>query len=211
MLKKITRASLRTFLTRHTTSEQVLDVGSGGSSYGDLFPHRLTVDIDPARKPEVIADAHNLPFESESFQVILCTEVLEHLADPRKGIGEMWRVLKPGGKLILTTRFVYPLHDVPGDYWRFTKYGMRALFSEWHIEELVEETPTFSAIGVLLQRVAFQSKLRGGVFTKAILFMLAALCTRLNWLIVKEYGDIKKSTEEEHIISSGYYIVCHKK
>ena len=211
MFKKITRRSLGQFLARYATNERVLDIGSGGSSYHRFFPNRLAIDIDPKRKPDIVGDAHALPFKDGEFGTILCTEVLEHLHSPRVAIAEMHRVLTRGGMLILSTRFVYPLHDVPGDYWRFTKYGLRELFKEWEIIEIVEETQTFSTIGVLLQRIAFQTRLRFNVFAKFKLFILAWVFDHMNFLIKEEYGDIGKSSSEHTIMTSGYYIVCRKK
>ena len=211
MFRKITRRSLEKFLAKHATEERVLDIGSGGSSYPRFFPNRLAIDIDPARKPDIVGDAHALPFPDAEFGVIVCTEVLEHLKDPRLAISEMSRVLKKGGTLILTTRFVYPIHDSPHDYWRFTKYGLRELFQAWDVVELIEETQTFSTIGVLLQRIAFQTRLRLNMLAKFKLFILAWIFDHLNWLIREEYGDIGKSSTEHVIMTSGYYIVCKKR
>lgn len=211
MFQKITRRNLDVFLEKYATEQKVLDVGAGGSSYGRFFPNRLTVDIDPKRKPDIVADAHSLPFEDEEFERILCTEVLEHLKNPTKAISEMKRVLKNDGILILTTRFVYPIHDSPCDYWRFTKYGLRELFKEWDVLELVPETRAFSTIGVLLQRIAFQTKFKVNKLTKLKLFISAYVFNRINFLIKQEYGDIKKENKEEEIMPSGYYLVCKKK
>src|SRR3989344_2408900 len=119
MLRKITRRNLDIFLEKHRFEGRILDVGAGGSAYGKFFPNRVTVDIDFARKPDVVGDAHALPFKEEEFEMVLCTEVLEHLKNPSLALQEMKRVLKKDGLLVLTTRFVYPLHDTPGDYWRF--------------------------------------------------------------------------------------------
>jgi SAM-dependent methyltransferase len=211
MFQKITRKNLELFLRRHATEKHVLDIGAGGSGYDRFFPNRVAIDIDPSRKPDIVADAHQLPFEEGEFEMVLCTEVLEHLKQPQVAINEMHRVLKPGGKLILTTRFIYPLHDVPHDYWRFTKYGLKELFQEWDIVELEAETSTFSTIGVLFQRIAFQSKLKLNKLVKLKLFFLAYIFDHLNFLLKEEYGDIKKSMSEEHIMPSGYYVVCKKK
>lgn len=211
MFKKITRRSLETFLSAHASSEHVLDIGSGGSSYDRFFPNRVSIDIDPRRMPDIVGDAHALPFKDEEFGGIICTEVLEHLKDPRQAISEMKRVLKGGGELILTTRFVYPLHDAPHDYWRFTKYGLQELFKDWEIVELVPEVETFSTIAVLLQRISFQTTLRLNALAKLKLFVLAWIFDHVNFLIKTEYGDIKKSVAEKNIMTSGYYIVCRKK
>lgn len=210
MFKKITRKNLEKFLAKYATDERVLDVGSGGSSYDRFFPNRLTVDIDPKRKPEIVADAQNLPFKDDEFSFILCTEMLEHVKDPFKVEKEFYRILKKGGTLVLTTRFVFPLHDTPHDYWRFTKYGLQELFKEWNIVELVGETRTFSTIGALFQRIAFQSKLRFNKLAKLKLFIWASVFDKLNWLITKEYGDIKHKNSEVDIMPTGYYLVCKK-
>jgi len=212
MFKKITRKHLEVFLKRHESDKKTLDIGSGGSlyRYDRFFPNRVTVDIDPARNPEIIGDIHNLPFQNEEFEVVLCVEVLEHVLDPRKAIAEMHRVLKKGGTLVLTTRFVYPIHDAPHDYWRFTKYGLQELFKDWNVQELVPETHTFSALAILFQRIAYQTKLRFNAPVKFKLFLFAWIFNRMNWLVKSEYGDIKKETKESDIVTSGYYLVCKK-
>lgn len=210
-MRKITRRQLEKFLGKYASEKRALDIGSGGSSYARFFPNRLTIDIDPARKPEIVADAHALPFKDGEFEVVLCTEVLEHLIDPRKAVGEMRRVLQKGGLLILTTRFVYPLHDVPHDYWRYTKYGLHELFKEFEIVELRPEVETFSTIGVLLQRIGFQTNLRANAASKIIVYALASLFTHLDWLIRTEYGDIGKKERESGILASGYYLAARKR
>ncbi len=211
MFRKITREKLNLFLAKYATKDRVLDIGSGGSSYDRYFPNRVSVDIDPLRKPDIVADAHNLPFKDGEFEFVLCTEVLEHLKDPKRAISEMNRVLNRGGMLVLTTRFVYPVHDAPNDYWRFTKYGLRELFKDWEVVELVPETETFSTIGVLLQRIAFQTNLKFNKLLKLKLFFLAYIFNHINFLIKEEYGDIKKENVETQIMASGYYVVVKKK
>lgn len=211
MFKKLTRQKLDTFLSKHHSSVRVLDIGAGGSSYDRFFPNRISIDIDPKRNPDIVADAHDLPFSDEEFEMILCTEVLEHLKDPRRAIAEMRRVLKRGGKVIVTTRFVYPIHDSPHDYWRFTKYGLEELFKEWEVVECAAETEVFSTVAVLLQRIAFQTTLRLNKLMKLNLFIFAFLSDRLNFLLKSEYGDIRKLTKEDNIMPSGYYLVCKKK
>ncbi len=210
MYQKITRRALESFLSQNASSERVLDIGAGGSSYYKFFPNRVSIDIDPARNPDIVGDAHKLPFKDGEFNTILCTEVLEHLKDPRVAISEMKRVLVTGGVLILTTRFVYPIHDAPNDYWRFTKYGLAELFKEWEIIKLVPETENFSTIAVLLQRMTFQTSLYLNKLTKFFLLLTALIVHKLNFLIKGEYGDIQKRTREDHIMTSGYYLICKK-
>ena len=210
-MKKLTRKHLEPLLAEYATTEKILDLGSGGSSYQRYFPNRLTVDIDPLRKPDIVADAHHLPFKDEEFTFVLCTEMLEHVQDPFQVEKEIRRITAKGGTLLLTTRFTFPLHDVPHDYWRYTKYGLRRLFSEWEVLELRGETETFSTIGALLQRISFQTKLHLNKPMKALLEVLIWMFDHLNWLIVKEYGNIEKTRPETEIMPTGYYLVCRKK
>lgn len=211
MFKKISRKNLESFLERYKTLERTLDIGSGGSSYDRFFPNRLTVDIDPERRPQMVADAHELPFSDDEFASVLCTEVLEHVRDPFQVESELRRVTSPGGTLILTTRFAFPIHDAPGDYWRFTPYALKMIFKEWEIIELVPEANTMQTIAVLLQRIAFQTKMRLNKPMKALFFSLAWILEHANGLIKQEFGDIRHNRREGGILSSGYYIVCRKK
>lgn len=213
-MKKITRKNLEKFLEQHKTDVLILDIGAGkvktNHSYTKYFPNRLTVDVDSKREPDVVGDIHALPFQNESHEFLVCTEVLEHCHTPQKAVDEMKRILKPGGKLILTTRFVYPLHDVPHDYYRFTKYGLESLMKAWSHVEITPETDTFSAIGALLQRIGFQTKLRGGKITKLCIYIFAYIFEKLDFLLLKEYGDIQKETPDDHIMTTGYYVIAIK-
>ena len=210
-MKKITRKNLEKFLKKYATDKKILDVGSGGSSYERFFPNRLSVDIDPERRPDIVADAQNLPFQNEEFDFVLCTEMLEHTENPFAVEKELHRVLKVGGTLLLTTRFVYPLHDTPHDYWRFTKYGLLKIFREWELVEIIAETSSFSTIAALLQRIQFQSILKANKLSKLLMQLFIVLFDNLNWVLHEEYGDIKRKNREEDIMTTGYYIVVKKK
>jgi len=209
-MKKITRRNLEKFLSKYATNERVLDLGSGGSSYNTFFPNRIMVDIDSARNPDIVADAHNLPFKDEEFKFILCTEMLEHTKDPKQVERELYRITAPGGTLLLTTRFVYPIHDAPHDYWRFTKYGLKEIFKKWEVVELRGETDSFSTIAALLQRISFQSILKFNKVSKFLLLIMILIFDRLNYFLSFEYGDIKRTYKEKQIMPTGYYIVCKK-
>ena len=78
-----------------------------------------------AAKPSVFADAANLPFGDNLFDAIICLEVIEHVPDPHKVIIEIARVLKKGGIAWVSMPFLYPLHDAPFDFQRFTEFGIK--------------------------------------------------------------------------------------
>lgn len=136
-MRKKTRALLERFLQGQATRSRTLDIGCGPRPYRALFPNSVGLDLRGAI--DVRGSALALPFRSSSFPTLLATEALEHLPDPLAALEEFHRVLAPGGKLILTTRFVYPFHDPP-DYFRFTPLGLRTLaeragFSAIRIQE----------------------------------------------------------------------------
>jgi SAM-dependent methyltransferase len=211
MFGKITRPKLVAFLKERSTNQRVLYMGAGAGLFGDYFQNKVTLDIGPQSKPDHVADAHHMPFIDGEFETVVCVEIFEHFRDPQLVAQEINRILKPGGVLILTTRFIFPLHNTPFDFWRFTKYGLQEIFKDWNIVELIPDTKSFSTIGVLLQRIAFQSKVRGGKVTKFFLFALAFLLTKLDWLVTEEYSDITKKKVEFDLMPSGYYMVARKR
>lgn len=70
-------------------------------------------------------DIHDLPFENESFDAVVCISILEHVPYPLKAISELKRVLKPGGKIWVQLPWLYPYHEAPKDYWRASPDGLR--------------------------------------------------------------------------------------
>lgn len=75
-------------------------------------------------RPDVFGDASSLPFADDCFDTVVMLEVLEHVREPRAALCEIARVLRPGGKVLLSMPFLYPIHDAPHDYQRFTAHGL---------------------------------------------------------------------------------------
>ena len=94
---------------------------------GRTVPGYVNLDLIPMPGVDIAADAAQLPFPSEQFQRVECDAVLEHVRDPGRVVGELCRVLAPGGYLHLVTPFCHPFHEYPGDYHRFTPDGLRQL------------------------------------------------------------------------------------
>jgi SAM-dependent methyltransferase len=209
-MQKLTRQRLDTFLATHATTERVLDIGSGGANYARYFPNRIMVDIDPARKPDIVADTSEMPFKDGEFAFILSTEMLEHVLAPEKVIAELHRVLAPGGTLLLTTRFVYPLHDAPMDYWRYTRPTLERLFSHFTDVTIQAEAGAFTSLGILFERILLQTAVRGGKLTKAGILVISRLLTLFDGLIVTNYSDIHHRAAVPEILTSGYYVVAKK-
>lgn len=89
------------------------------------------VDVAPGPHVTIVADLQSCPqIASHSYDVIVCTQVLEHIANPFLAAAELDRILKPGGHLLLTVPAAYPYHAIPRDYWRFTRDSLQVLFGE---------------------------------------------------------------------------------
>jgi SAM-dependent methyltransferase len=115
---------------------RVLDVGCGVKPYYPFFASAASyVGVDVQENPG--ADVHGpveaLPLEDASFDVVLCTQVLEHVDDPAAAVRELHRVTAPGGRVLASTHGVMVYHPNPVDLWRWTHTGLERLFGvcEW--------------------------------------------------------------------------------
>lgn len=146
---------------------------------------RLYRSIDT---PDIYADATQIPLSNNSCDVALLLQVLEHLPDPVSALRETYRLLNKGGILILSTVQMYPLHDEPHDYLRFTKYGLRYLLDKagFRIQKHIEEGNVFVLIFqsvniylfTLLQNAARASK--GGFIYLLFFPLILDMTTLLN-------------------------------
>jgi SAM-dependent methyltransferase len=117
------------------TGSLVLDAGAGECRLRPLFRDHRYVSCDLGvgdstwnyRGLDCVCTLDTLPFRSRTFDGILLAEVLEHLAWPARSIQELGRVLRPGGLLYLSTPFMFPLHQIPHDYARHTRYGIEQM------------------------------------------------------------------------------------
>ena len=208
--RKLTRISLDRFIASHATGRRTLDIGAQNGPYAAHFPHRVALDIRRGIGVQIIGDTQALGIADATFDVVLCTEVLEHLPEPQQAVDEMFRVLKPGGQLLLTTRFLFPIHDAPHDYFRYTKYGLRHLLRRFEILELHEETDAVGTLAVLVQRLGMQAQTLGWRPLRAIWLLAAQAVRPLSFLITEEYGDSRRTTPERGIMTSGYHVACQK-
>lgn len=152
--------------------EMILDVGGGSpfqkgmAKYKKIFEGKnfKTLDVSAEYKPDIVGDIHNLPVSDNVVGAILCKSVLEHLEDPARAVSEMHRALKPGGKVLVYTHFIYPYHarrdPLAGgykDYFRFTEDGMNHLFRNFSKVEIRKEGGYFRAMGFFMP---LQAKLK---------------------------------------------------
>lgn len=143
-------------LPRHA-SGRMLDLGCGRVPFWEFYRQYVSdsycVDWQESSHSDSYLDAvadlnHALPLADESFDVVLLSDVLEHIRRPVSLLSEISRVLAPGGKLIMNVPFYYWLHEQPYDYYRYTRYGLDYMAREAGLDVVVLE-PTGGALEVL--------------------------------------------------------------
>ena len=112
---------------------RLLDAGSGRAPYLSALRSRgveiVTLDVeDRSGTTDLVADLQDMPeVETASMDTVLCTQVLEHVPRPWQAVAEIARVLAPGGHLILSVPHLSAIHEAPGDFYRYTRYGLDSL------------------------------------------------------------------------------------
>jgi SAM-dependent methyltransferase len=116
--------------------QTVLDAGAGEARHKAYFKRGRYIGLDAGygdsswdySKLDILGDLARIPLRNSSVDCILCMVVLEHTRNPREVLLEFARVLKSGGTLIMVVPFLWEEHQIPHDYFRFTRYGVRCLF-----------------------------------------------------------------------------------
>jgi ubiquinone/menaquinone biosynthesis C-methylase UbiE len=136
---------------------RLLDVGCGALPYKAMFDGHVSeyVGLDFVENPlaQLRGSAEALPVEDASFDVVLCTQVLEHCDDPARVVSELRRVTRPGGRVLASTHGVQVYHPSPTDHWRWTHTGLELLFTrnaDWSAFSIVPGGGTSACIGMLL-------------------------------------------------------------
>lgn len=118
-------------------SWKVLDVGIGGdkvrpSDNFRFFPtdHFDTLDMDNHWKPTIVGDICNPPIQSNTYDLVLICQTLEHVWDTKRALWECHRITKSGGWMIADVPFMYEYHESPDDYWRISHTALTRLCND---------------------------------------------------------------------------------
>lgn len=128
----------------------LLDIGAGECRYKKYFKKLVYKSQDVKQNTDKTIDY--VGAVKGKFDYILCTQVLEHLKEPQQAFKEFKHLLKPGGKLFLSTNFIYQLHMEPDDFYRFTEHGLRYLGKQagFKVEKLEPQGGLFQVVSYLL-------------------------------------------------------------
>jgi ubiquinone/menaquinone biosynthesis C-methylase UbiE len=177
----------------------VLDIGAGQGPYKKFLECDKYVPLDVENRsgnPDtVIADINeSIPLEDNYTDCVVCTEVLEHLKKPAQALKEIYRTLKPGGVLVLTTPLVWPHHEVPNDFFRYTKFGLDYLLGE----------AGFTDIKIKASN--------SDVYTVA---QLMVINLRSKWwkpvvVLINFFGVVGNRLSKNHDLPLGHHVVAYK-
>lgn len=136
---------------------RLLDVGCGSLPYAALFAGHVSeyVGLDFVDNPlaQLRGRAEELPVEDAAFDVVVCTQVLEHCDDPARVVTELRRVIRPGGRLLASTHGVQTYHPSPVDHWRWTHTGLELLFTRnasWSSCTVAAGAGTTACVGMVV-------------------------------------------------------------
>lgn len=212
LAKQLSRRTLYPFIYKHLETiprnSRVAQIGSGGIVTEIVRDEALrldfqvtTLDYSPAKKPDIVCDITKPMLDAGSFEVIFCCEVLEHVRDPFAAVRGLKHLLVPGGKLVVTAPFMFPLHARPHDYFRFTKWGLDLLFEEWTDREITDRAGWAETICTLIGRLAFEKSPRVQFIGIPLLVLVWAL-SPLARLIDRVFAT--------DLAPSGYFLTCNR-
>lgn len=180
--------------------KKILDVGAGNSPYKKYFNKidYFAQDVKQNKNIDYINDLNNGldAIDNASFDYILCTQVIEHLKEPPKVFQEFYRILKPGGKVFLTTNFIYQIHMAPNDFYRFTKFGLQYLGESngFVVEHLKPQGGIFHALSYIITVLPIRLFLKKSevlYYLYLILFSIPIILINLTAYVL-DFFDIDK-------------------
>jgi SAM-dependent methyltransferase len=215
------RRSIRLWLREVAPGSRVLEVGAGT---GFLEPvireeirdcHYISGDIAPTEHTAVVFDATAIPLTARSVDVVMAVEVLEHMARPDLLLSEAARVLRPGGRLIITVPFMFGVHDFM-DYFRYTPLGLEELLGRCGLSltETQKRGGTFVASTGLVRNLILNTivgkpkdwRARGR--TKQVRW-LASTVVLTPWTLVTYLAiGLDRVMDRDSVSPPGYFFLC---
>jgi SAM-dependent methyltransferase len=147
------------------SSDRLLDAGAGQGNYRKYFAHSRYESTDitagfsmPGQRHSYLSELHHMPVRDGAYDIVINTQVLEHVEFPQQVVNELFRVLKPGGRLFLTTPQSWGIHMAPYHFFNFTRYGLESLFKNagfeihsidplggifWNLAKIISKLPRY--------------------------------------------------------------------
>lgn len=171
-MRKLIKIFVKICAENLPTNEPIYEFGSyqvpGQLYFSDLrifFPNKKYVGADLKKGPgvDIILNLHDINLPAESVGTVLILDTIEHVEFPRKAINEIYRVLKPGGILIMSSVMNFGIHNFPFDYWRFTPEAFKSFLKKFNssiIEYVGIKTFPHTVVGIGFKGVISEDQLK---------------------------------------------------
>jgi SAM-dependent methyltransferase len=187
-----------------STNGYILDFGSGVKKHDQLISNVVLMDAILYPYVDIVNSGNLLPFKSGVFDAVISQAVFEHLPDPKLSAMEIYRVLKPGGVVLIETAFMQPFHGDPNHYFNMTKSGLREVMKGFDIIELGIRPYQKPSYSLSMQFEAIMPFLRNDVWRSKILELLELLHVDGHTL------DSALGEVGSEVLAAGVYVLAKK-
>jgi len=199
------KRKIRNILKQYDHSDTILNLGSGPNYYmgrKDI----INIDIFAFDEVDIVADAENLPIENNSIDFLINIAMLEHVKKPESVVKEIYRIIKPGGKILCYLPFIQPFHAAPNDFQRWTVEGIKTLFSSFNkIEVFIGAGPTSGMLWILQEWLAILLSFGSKTLHDVVFLTIMVITTPIKVLdlLIARLPYAEK-------VASGFYVVGEK-
>ena len=194
----------------------IYDLGAGESPYKEYFLNYADrhVAVDWAgsyhdTKADIVADLNQpLPIKSEMADTVVSLSVMEHLREPQLMLNEAFRILKPGGSIVVQVPWQWWVHEAPYDFFRYTPYGLKYLLEQAGFVNIVVESQSGFFTTAILKWNYFTSRFVRG--PKPLRWLIMAALLPLWYLGQKVAPFLDKLDHEWALETSGYFATAKK-
>lgn len=181
----------------------LINIGSKSRSLGDKA---IYLDIQPGPHVDVVCDIHALPFKDKVIGGIVATAILEYVHSPIKAVAECYRVLSVGGGIYVSIPFMQGYHADPNDFQRYTHVGIRKLFSDFEILEVVKTRGIGSTMAkILAEFFSIMFCFNNEPVYKGLKYLFGWVFFPLKYI-----DFLTVNNRFEHIIASGFTVIATK-